>query len=88
MPLLKRVLLFFAELSIPIFGVALALALVYRFGSEEGDRLVVGFFVILVVSVITFILFRRKSQAWKMNLMPPASCVGVLYKGTPTPSAN
>jgi len=43
-PLLKRVLLFFAELSIPIFGPALALALVYRFGSEESDLLVVAFF--------------------------------------------
>jgi hypothetical protein len=68
MSLLKRVLLFFAELSIPIFGVALALALVYRFGSEESDLLVVGFFGILVVSVIRFILFRRKSRAWKIKL--------------------
>jgi hypothetical protein len=52
MPLLRRVLLFFAELSIPIFAVASALALVYRFGAEESDLLVVGFFGILVVSVI------------------------------------
>jgi hypothetical protein len=58
MPLLKRVLLFFAELSIPIFAVALALALVYRCGSEESDLLVVAFFGILVVSVIMFVLFQ------------------------------
>jgi hypothetical protein len=63
-----RVLLFAAELSILVVGIASAFALVYHFQSEESQPLAVAFFGVLFISTIAFVLLRRKSRSWKIAL--------------------
>ncbi len=68
MPLLKRVLLFAAELGILLVGIVVAFALAIHFDSAESQFPVIALFGTLLVSVVFFVLFRRKSQKWKIAI--------------------
>jgi hypothetical protein len=68
MPVLKRVLLFLAELGILVVGIVVTSAILYHFQDEESPALATAFFGILVVSVLIFVLFRRKSRKWKITV--------------------
>ena len=68
MPLLKRVLLFAAELGILLVGIVVAFALAIHFDSAESQFPVIALVGTLLVSVVFFVLFRRKSQKWKIAI--------------------
>jgi hypothetical protein len=68
MPILKRVLLFLAELGILVVGIVVAFAILYHFQDEDSPALATAFFRILFVSILVFVLFRRKSRKWKITL--------------------
>jgi LPXTG-motif cell wall-anchored protein len=66
LPLLKRVLLFAVELGILLVVIVVAFALAIHFDSAESQFPVIAFFGTLLVSVVFFVLFRRKNQKWKI----------------------
>lgn len=70
MQLLKRVLLFFAEIGVLFAGLVLSIAVAYcldRFSDGAGPLSFVFFFGPLILSAVGFFMFRRRSRRWKIK---------------------
>jgi hypothetical protein len=67
MRLLKRVLLFATEVAGLILGFVISLRLAAYFDSRENDFAAIAFLGSLVLNVVAFFVFRRKTRKWKIE---------------------
>jgi hypothetical protein len=67
MRLLKRALLFTAEIGVLVFGFLFALALAVRFDSSDNNLAPIAFFSVLLLTLVSLLILRRKTRRRKIE---------------------